>query len=58
LVNIERLMAGAFAGVGSLYMIYEGVRSGQPYLVTAGAMGIASLLSFFVGEANGKRSVA
>jgi len=54
-MNFERLLAGAFAGVGSLYMIYEGLRQGEPYLVTAGALGINTLISFFVGEKNGQR---
>lgn len=40
-------MAGAFAGTGALILIYVGE-------VTAGAAILASMVGFFVGEANGK----
>lgn len=43
-----RMMAGAFAGVGGLLLIYLGE-------VAAGVAILSSMVGFFVGEANGRR---
>ncbi len=44
-----RLMAGAFAGTGGILLILLGE-------ITAGGVLLAGMLSFFIGEANGKRA--
>ncbi len=43
-----RLMAGGFAGVGALLLIYIGE-------VGAGIAILSSMVGFFVGDANGRR---
>jgi len=47
--GVARLMAGGFAGVGALLLIYIGE-------IPAGVGLLASMVGFFVGEANGRRS--
>ena len=44
----ERLVAGVFAGVGALVLLYKGESA------TAVAL-LSGMLAFFVGESNGKR---
>lgn len=44
----ERKIAGIFAGVGALYLIFVGE-------VALGSVILSSLVSFFVGERNGER---
>lgn len=46
--NINRAIAGVFAGAGALLLIYKGY-------ITEGALILMGMLSFFVGEQNGKR---
>ena len=46
--GVARLMAGAFAGSGALLLIYIGE-------IPAGVGLLASMVGFFVGEANGRR---
>lgn len=43
-----RAMAGGFAGAGALLLIYIGE-------VPAGVALLATMLGFFIGEANGRR---
>ncbi len=45
--NPLRLLAGGFAGVGGLLLIYMGE-------IAAGAAILASMTGFFVGDANGR----
>jgi len=47
-LNLERLLAGAFAGAGALILLYQGH-------TTAGGILLSSMLAFFVGEANGRK---
>ncbi len=42
-----RLLAGAFAGVGGLLLLWQGQTA-------AGVAILATMLGFFVGEANGR----
>lgn len=51
MVNHKELLAGAFVGVGALFLLYKGETA------TASTM-LASLLAFFVGEKNGKRKAS
>ena len=44
-----RLMAGAFAGSGALLLIYIGE-------IPAGVGLLASMVGFFVGDANGRKN--
>ncbi len=44
-----RLMAGAFAGAGGLLLIGLGE-------IAAGGILLSGLLSFFIGEANGRKN--
>ncbi len=46
-----RLLAGAFAGVGGLTLLFLGE-------IPAGVAILASMLGFFVGDANGRRRTA
>lgn len=49
MTDYNRLLAGAFTGIGAIYLIMQGNE-------TAGVALLASLMAFFVGETNGKRS--
>ncbi len=44
-----RILAGSFAGVGGLLLIYMGE-------IAAGVAILASMTGFFVGDANGRRN--
>lgn len=46
---ILRAIAGIFAGTGALVLIYKGH-------ITEGSIILTSLIAFFVGEANGKKT--
>jgi len=48
--NINRAIAGVFAGAGALLLIHNGY-------ISEGAILLATMLSFFVGEQNGKTNV-
>ncbi len=43
-----RALGGGFAGVGALILLYQGETA-------AGVAILASMLAFFVGEANGRK---
>lgn len=47
MVHPLRMMAGGFAGVGALALIFLGE-------IPAGVAILAAMLGFFIGEANGK----
>ena len=47
-VNIEKLVAGIFAGSGALLLIYQGY-------VTEGCIILGTMLGFFVGDWNGQK---
>ena len=55
-MNNLRAIAGIFAGAGGLMSIYLGVQEGRQELITGGLLLISSMMSFFVGEANGKKA--
>lgn len=48
-MNYERMIAGFFAGVGALILLYLGES-------TAATAILASMLAFFVGEKNGAKN--
>lgn len=48
IVNLEKIIAGVFAGAGSLLLIYEG------YIAEACAI-LGGMLGFFVGDWNGQK---
>lgn len=48
-MNVERTVAGIFVGAGAMFLIYQGE-------VATGASLLGSLVGFFIGEKNGKRS--
>lgn len=48
-MNYHRLLAGAFCGAGALILLWRGE-------YTAGVGILGTMLGFFVGEANGKKS--
>ena len=50
-MNVEKCIAGTFAGVASLVLIYSGY-------ITEGAMIATAMLGFFIGDANGRKAVA
>ena len=47
-MNYHRLLAGAFAGLGGLYLLYLGETA-------AGVAILSGMMGFFVGEWNGER---
>lgn len=47
-MGVARLMAGGFAGTGGLVLVVVGE-------VAAGVAILASMVGFFVGEANGRK---
>jgi len=49
-------MAGTFAGIGSLVCIWQGLEKGEPYLVAVGTSILSGMMSFFVGDWNGKKT--
>ncbi len=50
-MNYQRIIAGVFAGVGAIYLIFCGLD--RPAIAI-----LSSMMAFFVGEQNGKRSNA
>ena len=50
-MNVERVVAGIFVGVGALLFIYRGETA-----IAAGLLG--SMVGFFVGEKNGAKNAA
>lgn len=50
-MNWNKLCAGIFAGLGSLFLIYKGE-------IAVGAAILSGMLAFFVGDANGRRAKA
>lgn len=50
-----RLLAGAFAGAAALLLIGGGLFLGELGIVATGAVLATSMMSFFAGEANGRR---
>ena len=47
-VNIEKLIAGVFAGSGALMLIYQGY-------IAEGCTILGTMLGFFVGDWNGQK---
>lgn len=47
-MNLEKILAGIFAGAGALILLYQGH-------TTAGTAILGTMLGFFVGEANGRK---
>lgn len=54
-MNVAKIIAGCFAGTGGLICIWKGIETGDPYVIGLGTTIISTMLSFFIGEANGKR---
>ena len=54
-MGYERIIAGVFAGAGSLMSIYLGVTNSLPELVTGGLVILSSMVAFFIGEKNGAK---
>jgi hypothetical protein len=50
--SVNKLIGGTVAGVGSIFLAYEGII--PPEAVTAI---LGSLVAYFVGESNGKKKV-
>jgi len=44
-----RIIAGVFAGAGALLLIYKGY-------ISEGSLLLGTMMGFFVGEANGKKT--
>lgn len=44
----ERMLAGAFGGVGAILLIYKGE-------IPAGVSILSAMVGFFIGERNGQR---
>jgi len=57
-MNYNRLIAGIFAGFGSLVCIWQGLEKGEPYLVAVGTTILSGMMSFFVGESNGVKKAS
>lgn len=55
-MNHERLVAGIFAGVGSLTALTLGTLQHDASLQTAGLIILSSMMAFFVGEKNGAKN--
>jgi len=51
MLNWVRIVAGTFAGIGALLLIHKGN-------ITEGVTILATMLGFFVGEANGQRKAS
>ena len=49
-MNIEKIVAGIFAGSGSLLLIYQGY-------IAEGCAILGTMLGFFVGDWNGQKKV-
>lgn len=47
-MNIQKMIAGVFAGLGSLMLIYKGY-------IAEGCTILGTMLGFFVGDWNGKK---
>jgi len=53
-----RIIAGVFAGAGGLMAMYLGVQEGRQELITGGLLLLSNMMTFFAGEANGKKEVS
>lgn len=50
-MNWNKIIAGASAGAGALFLIYKGETA-------AGAAILSGMLAFFVGDTNGRKAAA
>lgn len=54
-MNVERIIAGVFAGVGGLVLIWKGIETGNHAVTASGTTILGTMLGFFVGESNGMK---
>ena len=50
-MNVERVLAGGFVGVGALILIWKGE-------IAVGASMLSGMLAFFIGEKNGAKNAS
>lgn len=55
-MNGLRAISGAFVGAGALMLIYQGTVQGDGFIVASGTGLLGTMVGFFVGESNGKKT--